>query len=170
MKHYYLIDFENVKSAGLITIQPMLKDGDHIYVFYSDKANTVNIEILTVLRKMDIKIKYIKVQNGQKDALDWQLSTFLGYLIRKHGNKKAKYHIVSKDHGFNILLSFWKDIDLDIIKVEEKVNPPRKKKVLPTHYLAIKQGDYQGVYEYTTQKERVEMEKMIHLFIINQIY
>ena len=56
-----------------------------IYVFYSDKANTVNIEILTVLREMDIKIKYIKVKDGAISLLETDFIFILSLL--KWGKK-----------------------------------------------------------------------------------
>ena len=41
-----------------------------------------------------------------KNALDFQLSTYLGYLI--HEAKDSYFYIISKDNGFKHVVDFWK--------------------------------------------------------------
>ena len=45
---------------------------------------------------------------GTKNALDFQLSSYLGYIIRENEDKPYNYYIVSKDKGFECIINFWK--------------------------------------------------------------
>ena len=42
-----------------------------------------------------------------KNALDFQLSTYLGYLISENEGKNETYYIVSEDKGLAILTGYW---------------------------------------------------------------
>lgn len=58
-----------------------------------------------------------KVKTGTKNALDFQLSSYLGMLIgQEQGN--ANYYIVSNDKGYDCICEFWKEQDK---AVERKV-------------------------------------------------
>ena len=48
-----------------------------------------------------------KVEVGVKNALDFQLSTYLGYLISENEGKNETYYIVSEDKGLAILTGYW---------------------------------------------------------------
>lgn len=49
----------------------------------------------------------IEVKTGKPNALDFQLVTYLGYLIAMA--PKNHYYIVSQDKGFKSAVGFWKD-------------------------------------------------------------
>ena len=101
----YLIDYENTKN---LTGIERLTAEDRAIIFYSKNANTMTFDAHKELTNSQAKIEYKYVSVGGKNALDFQLSTYLGYLIKDSKNG-TKFFIVSKDNGFSYLSTFWKN-------------------------------------------------------------
>lgn len=104
--NYFLVDFENVKTDGLKKLV-VTKKGDKIIIFYSENCKNISLDIIENIKEQNMKLGCYKVDTGTKNALDFQLSSYLGYLIGKKGDS-AKYHIVSNDKGYDCLCSYWK--------------------------------------------------------------
>lgn len=106
---YYLIDFENVKSRGMEGVE-LLTEEDTVCIFYSDNADSMTFDLHRKLNETKAKIIYHKVAVGTKNALDFQLATYLGYLICEQQKEDIHpdYFIVTKDNGFTSLLVYWK--------------------------------------------------------------
>ncbi|MBR1863861.1 MAG: hypothetical protein IJ806_07240 [Ruminococcus sp.] len=100
----YLVDFENVKSKGLTGINN-LTEYDRVIIFYSENADTISFEMHQKVMMSKADVEYFKVHVGGKNALDFQLSTLLGYLV----GSKAYTHlfIISNDKSFDFLHDFW---------------------------------------------------------------
>ena len=92
MRRVYLVDFENVHDLGLDGICELHRR-DLVVIFYSNNANKIVLDAFTNTKAT---IKFIKVECGTSNALDFQL---VGYLCRK-AKKWNKYYIVSKDKGY----------------------------------------------------------------------
>ncbi|MBO4359862.1 MAG: hypothetical protein J5822_03180 [Eubacteriaceae bacterium] len=109
MRHFFLVDYENVKEKGLEGFFS-LKRRDTVYVFYSINQQKISMEFIQTLRKgfFNPKIEYVYVKAG-KQSLDMQLSSFLGYLISENGTFSCDYTIVSGDRDFLHVLDFWND-------------------------------------------------------------
>lgn len=114
--NYYLIDYENVKADGLIGIEELDKD-DVVHVFYSENADKLTFDVMQMIMKSKARIIYQKVKVGHKNALDFQLSSYLGYLIGTNAGWQYDYYIVSKDNGFDILASFWNEQNVKVREV-----------------------------------------------------
>lgn len=106
---YYLIDFENVKSRGMEGVE-LLTEEDTVCIFYSDNADCMTFDLHQKLNETKAKIIYHKVAVGTKNALDFQLATYLGYLIceQQRDDIHPNYFIVTKDNGFTSLMVYWK--------------------------------------------------------------
>ena len=106
---YYLIDFENVKSRGMEGVELLTKE-DTVCIFYSDNADSMTFDLHRKLNETKANIIYHKVAVGTKNALDFQLATYLGYLICGQQNEgiHPNYFIVTKDNGFTSLMVYWK--------------------------------------------------------------
>lgn len=106
---YYLIDFENVKSRGMEGVE-LLTEEDTVCIFYSDNADSMTFDLHRKLNETKANIIYHKVAVGTKNALDFQLATYLGYLICGQQNEgiHPNYFIVTKDNGFTSLMVYWK--------------------------------------------------------------
>ncbi len=101
----YLIDYENVKSEGIRGIL-QLCDQDSVIIFYSHNADTLTFETMDMIFGSKATVRKYKIVRGGKNALDFQLSTYLGYLI--HEGKDSCFYIISKDNGFQHVVEFWK--------------------------------------------------------------
>ena len=106
---YYLIDFENVKSRGMEGVE-LLTEEDTVCIFYSDNADSMTFDLHWKLNETKANIIYHKVAVGTKNALDFQLATYLGYLICEQQREgiHPNYFIVTKDNGFTSLMVYWK--------------------------------------------------------------
>ena len=101
----YLIDYENVKSEGIKGIA-QLSEEDRVVIFYSHNADTITFEAMDMIFNSKAQVLKYKILCGGKNALDFQLSTYLGYLI--HEAKDSYFYIISKDNGFKHVVDFWK--------------------------------------------------------------
>lgn len=100
----FLIDFENVKSKGLEGIENLTED-DKVIIFYSENSDTITFEMHKKVLACKADIEYFKVHVGGKNALDFQLSTLLGFLVAK--KEFSHIFIISNDKGFDFLHDFW---------------------------------------------------------------
>lgn len=100
----YLVDFENVKSKGLTGIDS-LDENDTVVIFYSENSDTISFEMHQKVLTSKANVQYLKVNVGGKNALDFQLSTLLGYLVAN--GKYSDIFIISNDRGFDFLHDFW---------------------------------------------------------------
>lgn len=100
----YLIDFENVNSAGISGIQKLTKE-DKVYIFYTANAANMSFAAHLNLLSSPAEVVYYNVSSGGKNALDFQLSSFLGYLICQ--GKEKNFFIISNDRGYEYVKSFW---------------------------------------------------------------
>ena len=110
----YLIDFENVDMSGFIGLE-QLGAADKLIVFYSRNADKISIKIHEKLCKAKVKTEFIEAHVGNKNSLDFQLVTYLGALVE--ANKNEKFYIVSKDSGYNCVVTFWSERNVDINQV-----------------------------------------------------
>ena len=111
----YLIDYENTKNLSGIN---NLSADDCVVIFYSNKANSLSFDVHKEILSSNAKIEYKFVDVGSQNALDFQLSSYLGYIIKQNENTKCKICIVSKDKGFAYVSSFWekeKSIEIQIL-------------------------------------------------------
>lgn len=100
----FLIDYENVKRAGLDGIE-QCDEFDKVIILYSEVHNTLTFDIHSQLNGTVATIEYECVKVGRKDSLDHQLSSYLGFLVSR--NPLTEFYIVSADLGFNFICDFW---------------------------------------------------------------
>ena len=91
----YYVDYENVKSDGLESVVQLTED-DTVYIFYSENANHLRVDIIEQIRLSKAHIEFIKVEAGIPNALDFQLITALFCQYEKG----ETYYIISKDNGY----------------------------------------------------------------------
>ena len=92
---FYLIDYENIKKiSGCNT----LSEQDTIVFFYSQNANSLSFDLHIELSQTLAKKEYFSIRCGGKNALDFQLSSYVGYLMAKFPDENI--FIVSQDKGF----------------------------------------------------------------------
>lgn len=100
MKRYFLVDAENVHIYGLSGIKDLTKD-DVVIVFLTTQCSDKLINIISEYKKsLDCNILTMEVDCGSKNALDFQLVSYLGLLIGERKDDEVEYYIVSKDTGY----------------------------------------------------------------------
>ncbi|MBO5241911.1 MAG: hypothetical protein J6B19_04485 [Lachnospiraceae bacterium] len=111
----YLIDYENTGVKGLHGIEKLQED-DLIVVFYGPKTGAVPFDDHVRISSAVSHVEYIKTSKTAKNYLDFQLTTYLGYLIAHTGMKE--YCVVSKDGGYDSVVDFWKARGMSIVRRE----------------------------------------------------
>ncbi len=99
---FYLIDFENVKSISSLK---ELTEEDTILFFYTQNVSSVSFALFKESHETRATVRCIRTECG-KNALDFQLSSYVGYLIAQH--PKERFVIISQDKGFENVAAFWK--------------------------------------------------------------
>lgn len=100
----YLIDYENVNTDGLNGISRLSAE-DTVIIFYSENADRMTFGLHRRLNESKATIDIRKVDVGGSNALDFQLGTYLGYLIAL--DREQQYNIVSNDRGYKHVANFW---------------------------------------------------------------
>ena len=114
-----MIDYENVKLAGLKGIENLQED-DVVFLFYSENANTLTFSMHRKINSCKAQFNLTEVKTGKANALDFQLVTYLGYLIAMA--PKNNYFIVSQDKDRGLAVSLVSDLaGRDESKVEDQL-------------------------------------------------
>lgn len=103
--YIYLVDVENVGKHWRECISKEEQSYGKIILFVTENAHDViRSDELADYTKREFTISSIVCTTG-KNALDFQLSSELGYLAAKY--PEANYVIISKDKGYTPLIAYW---------------------------------------------------------------
>lgn len=105
--NYYFLDYENVHADGFKGAGS-LKENDVVCVMYTDQSRNVTFDIIEEINSRGARIESYRAGTGSKNALDFQLSSYLGYVIGKNEKKQYQYFIISEDTGYDRVVEFWK--------------------------------------------------------------
>ena len=125
----YLIDFENVHSDGLKGIEK-LERSDECYVFYSEHAGVLTFNMHKKITESRAKMYYVEAQVGMKNALDFQLVSYLGYMLRE--KPEATYCLISNDKAFELVSKFWQDKGVNVtsaVSLDKSANAAQYSKI-----------------------------------------
>lgn len=106
----YLIDYENVYIEGLTGLE-QLSAKDEVVIFYTQNRCGLTFELHRRLISCRASLRLMEVtalstrKNTVKNALDLQLSMYIGYLVGSR--PKEPLYIISKDTDFDLDLSFF---------------------------------------------------------------
>ena len=118
----YLIDYENVNKDGLNGVS-RLTEKDRVIIFYSAKADRMTFGLHRRLNETKATVEYRRVDVGGHNALDFQLATWLGFLISQDSSEE--YCIVSNDRGFEFLAGFWRKPLYNVTRTREIAESPQ---------------------------------------------
>lgn len=107
----YLVDLENTGLAGLSGLDE-LSAKDKVIVFYGTRTGSIAFDKHVELTKAKADVTYTKTERVAKNYLDFQLVTYLGYLIGS--GQERVYYIISKDKGYDSCIEFWRKTDKQI--------------------------------------------------------
>lgn len=106
----YLIDYENVYIEGLAGLE-RLTPKDEVVIFYTQNRCGLTFELHRRLISCRASLRLMEVtalstrKNTVKNALDLQLSMYIGYLVGSR--PKEPLYIISKDTDFDLDLTFF---------------------------------------------------------------
>lgn len=139
----YLIDYENTGVKGLYGIEKLQED-DLIVVFYGPKTGAVPFDDHVRISSAVSHVEYIKTSKTAKNYLDFQLTTYLGYLVAHTGIKE--YCVISKDGGYDSVVDFWKARGMSIVRRETiSVDKPVKQTVHRTKKQAVVENENENI-------------------------
>ncbi|MCR5418746.1 MAG: hypothetical protein K6E84_07515 [Lachnospiraceae bacterium] len=112
----YLVDYENTGVRGIAGIEG-LRSTDRLIILYGPKTGSVPFEDMVKMTSSPAAVEFIRTTKTAKNYLDFQLTTYLGYLVAQRAAEK--YYIISRDSGFDSVLDFWQEKG---IRIERYVN------------------------------------------------
>lgn len=101
--NYVLIDYENVQPDDLSSL-----DQEHfrVVLFLGPNQTKIPVEIVLKLHAMGTRARIVQCSNSGKNALDFHIAFYCGEIVAT--DPTAYLHIVSKDTGFDPLISHLK--------------------------------------------------------------
>ena len=112
----FLVDMENVHKLTNIN---KLTANDKLILFYSDNTPPMPMDTIRAIVNTNVSRDLKRVHLGVKSALDFQLSSYLGYLLATYPD--AKFIIVSKDKGFEVVRNFWMNENKTNVKLQQNI-------------------------------------------------
>jgi len=101
--NYVLIDLENVQPNNL----SILAGHDfRVLVFVGEKQTKISFDLAVAIQGLGADLEYIKINGNGPNALDFHIAFYIGELSKSHEN--SYFHIISKDRGFDPLISHLK--------------------------------------------------------------
>jgi len=114
----FFVDYENVSGGMLEGISfAGLKKTDEIIFFYNKTVRRITFTLHQELEAIKAKKEYILIEPGRGNALDFQLSSYLGSCIAQ--KPEAEYYIVSRDCGYDCVCRFWQNRDINVKRIEK---------------------------------------------------
>jgi hypothetical protein len=120
---YILIDYENVKPAAA-DLELIRGAKYQVRIFHGPHQNKFDADSVKALLSLQGKVKLLQSERSGKNALDFHIAFYLGRLIPElperlvsATEKPARFIIVSKDSGFDVLLSHVRDLGYDAARV-----------------------------------------------------
>ena len=120
---YYLIDTENV--AGRWTgIARKAAPGDMFLLFYTDESKKPDPDALAAASLQGASFRFLKCCAGRENALDFQLTAYLGILRGEHPD--ATFVILSDDKRYDPAIAFLHDMGMDVRREAPEPEPSRE--------------------------------------------
>lgn len=169
---YFLIDFENVKNAGMRGTEYLLST-DYVIVFYSDNTPTMEQRHLLSIQDSGCGFETYKLLMKRKNGLDFYIATKVGELFGANRCKKAV--LISNDSGFQAIRDFWQEcsgtknrvaisdcIEHGIIAVGEGSERASK---IRTYQKLLDIGNFYAAYQ-----ENRKLQQIIHDTFAETVY
>lgn len=121
-----LIDYENIQPH----LETLAEDKNiHARIFVGAQQDKILFNIAANIQKMGTRAEYIKVKGSGKNTLDFHISYYIGAIAEK--TPDAHFYIMSKDKGFDPLVTHLQEKKINISRVEaiSKITASQKKTV-----------------------------------------
>jgi hypothetical protein len=106
--NYVMVDYENVQNIDL----NCLKDKNfYIKIFIGTNQTKIPIDLVLKSQELSGQVEWIQINGSGKNALDFHITFMLGRLTER--DPTGFFHIISKDTGFDPLVSYLKSQKLN---------------------------------------------------------
>jgi hypothetical protein len=112
---YILIDFENVKPTAADL--KLIRGADYrVQLFHGPHQNKFDADIVKALQPLGGQVEFIQCERAGKNALDFHIAFYLGLMlpdptiVAAQAEKKARFFVISKDGGFDVLLDHIREL------------------------------------------------------------
>ncbi|WP_286396408.1 PIN domain-containing protein [Pseudanabaena mucicola] len=153
LTNYILVDYENIQNIDLTCI----KDKNiYIKMFIGSKQNNIPTDLVIKSQKLGSQIEWIQINGNGKNALDFHIAFELGKLVGKE--TKSFFHIISKDTGYDPLISYMKSQKIfckrsdDIVLLIEAIQTSLQSGLIP-------QSNPSSVNQSSTAKDKESQSK-----------
>jgi hypothetical protein len=111
--NYVLIDYESVQPEDVSLLK---QQHFQVIVFVGAHQTKIAFETAAALQQMGSNAEYVKISGSGPNALDFHIAFYIGQIAEK--DPEAYFHIVSKDAGFDPLLSHLKTRKFRALRVK----------------------------------------------------
>lgn len=100
---HVLVDWENVQPKD-IEIRALVPDVTHVWIFHGPSQKRAGANQLSFGNKLTL----VPISRSGKNALDFQLSYYVGYITSRNPN--ARFVVLSNDQGYGPMLDHAKEL------------------------------------------------------------
>ena len=117
--NYVLIDFENVqpKNLSLLESHPF-----EVLVFIGATQTKLPRHVVVAMQALGKQARYVEIDGSGPNALDFHIAYYIGELVA--ADPMGKFHIISKDKGFDPLIRHLKGKKVDIRRESDLAEIP----------------------------------------------
>lgn len=108
-----LVDYENVNVNGIYGIDALNTD-DTVEIFYSDKNNKMDMDVVAVIYNSPCKVLLKKTDKSAPNYLDFQVVCRSSQIL----NAESQIAIISKDKGYISVKDFYEKGGKSVILAE----------------------------------------------------
>jgi hypothetical protein len=98
--NYVLVDCENVQSPALSLLKG---EQFRVWIFLGQNNTKLKKELVLAMQQLRDRLEIIDMAGSGKNALDFHIAYYLGFLSREDSN--GFFHIISGDKGFDPLIA-----------------------------------------------------------------
>ncbi len=117
--NYILIDFENVQPSNL---EALKQHPFKVVVFVGANQAKVSFDLASAMQSLGDAAQYIKISSAGKNALDFHIAYYIGELAAT--DPRAHFHVISRDTGFDTLITHLKGRGIKIQRERDLVEIP----------------------------------------------
>jgi hypothetical protein len=127
MKTILLIDFENLQTVSLESIDPQ---NTETWFFVGGSQNKLPFNLVQSTQHFGGSLRWIKIEGNGKNNLDFHITFELGR-IAESGRKDVEVYILSKDKGYDPVIEFARRTGLRVSRVVNLSQMPSSKQSAP---------------------------------------
>ena len=107
METYYLIDYENIKIAGVNLSYSGIPKNSNVIFFLTSKDKLAESD---KPKRADIDCQVFSNIPEGKEFVDKYISAYMGYLAGVYDKEILKVYIVSRNKGYDNIIAFMSDL------------------------------------------------------------